>query len=317
MKPLPKLLVIVGPTGTGKTALANDMAKKFNGELISADSRQVYIGMDIGTGKEVELLREGEASKENCFWLVREIPIYLYDVVTPDKAFTLVDYQQLAVQKIEEITKEGKLPILVGGTGLYVQSVVDGLKIPKAKPDPELREKLSSKTSERLYEELYRIDPLAAKTIDAKNHRRVVRALEVFYQTGKSINSLKEKFHPSLDILLIGLTSRRENLYQRNDLRVQRWFELGFVQEVEDLLKKYSPNLPSLSALGYGQVALYLEDKISLEKAKERIKFAYHNFIRKQLAWFRRDSRIIWFDIEDPNLVGKVEDLTRGWYTQK
>lgn len=305
MKPFPKLLSIVGPTGTGKTLLAIRLAKKFDGEIISADSRQVYIGMDIGTGKEVELLGKGG------------VPIHLYDVVLPNQSFTLVDFQQLAVQKIEEITRRGKLALMVGGTGLYIQAIVDGLKIPKAPPDIKLREKLSLKSTEELFKELSLVDPSSAENIDAKNQRRIIRALEVFYSTGKSILSLKEKFNPKMDVLMIGLTADRETLYKKNDLRVEEWFKLGFVEEVRTLLKKFPPDLPSLSALGYGQVGEYLNNRISLEKAKERIKFAIHNFIRKQLSWFKADDRVVWFDIENPSLLNEVEDLIQAWYTQK
>lgn len=202
-----KLLVIVGPTATGKTDLAIKLAKKFSGEIVSADSRQIYQGMDIGTGKEVA---DKKVIKEKGKWIVRGVQIHLYNVIKPDETFSVADYQQLAYQAIEDIQSRGKLPILVGGTGLYVQAVTEGLKIPKVPPDLKLREKLERKPLAHLVAELERVDPETAFRIDQKNPRRIIRALEVYYLTGQPISTLQEKFKADFDSLVIGLVAPRE-----------------------------------------------------------------------------------------------------------
>src|SRR3990167_8855937 len=204
-----KLLVIAGPTGTGKTNLALDLAKKFDGELISADSRQIYKGMDIGTGKvptDEKKIKNQELEKHDRFWIINGVPVYLYDVITPDKTFSVAQYQQLAYQAIEKTHAKNKLPILVGGTGLYVQAVTEGLKIPNVPPNERLRKKLEVKPLSSLVSELETIDPHTADKIDKQNPRRVIRALEVFYQAGESISKLKSKFKINFDLLKIGLT---------------------------------------------------------------------------------------------------------------
>jgi tRNA dimethylallyltransferase len=312
-----KLLVIVGPTATGKTDLGLNLAKEFDGEIVSADSRQVYQGMDVGTGKE--LTQEGyEIEKEKGRWVVNGIPLHLYDLTEPDERFSVAEYQQLSYKVIEDTHSRGKLPILVGGTGLYVQAVTEGLKIPKAPPDLKLREKLERKPLSHLVAELEKVDPETAKRIDEKNPRRLVRALEVYYLTGQPISKLKKKFKVSFDSLMIGLTAPREVLYERADKRTERWFEKnGFLEEVRELLKKYSPDWPAMSAIGYRQVALYLSGKVDLKEAIQRTKFDIHGYIRRQLSWFKRDNRIFWFDISQPDFKKEVRELVGGWYKRR
>lgn len=308
-----KLLVICGPTGTGKTDLALKLAKKFNGEIVSADSRQVYIGMDIGTGKEVgSTVKKGKGE-----WIVNGIPIYLYDVVNPDERFSLAEYQQLALEKINEIHSRNKLPILVGGTGLYIQAVTEGLNIPKAAPDFKLRERLEKERIEILLEDLKRFDPKTYEKIDKENKRRVVRALEVYYQLGEPISKLQEKYKVDFDILKIGLTGDRNKLYEKVDKRIEEWFENGFVEEVKDLIKKYSPELPSMSSVGYRQVAMFIQGKLDLNNAKLRMKFDTHGYIRRQLTWFKRDKSIHWYGLEMENLENEVEFLIQEWQNKK
>lgn len=307
-----KLLVICGPTGTGKTDLAIKLAKKFNGEIVSADSRQVYLGMDIATGKEVQN-SQTKIEKEEGKWIVNDIPIYLYDIITPDKKFSLAEYQQLALEKIKAILAKGKLPILVGGTGLYIQSVTEGLKIPKAPPDHELREKLDSQKLEDLLVELEKIDPASFEGIDKNNKRRVMRALEVFYQTGESFSSLQKKFKVGFEVLKLGLTSDRETLYSKNDQRVENWFVLGFVDEVKNLLKNYSVDLASMSGIGYRQVASYISGNLGLEEVKQRVKFDVHGYIRRQLTWFKRDRTIYWYDVKEEKLLTEITALVESW----
>ncbi|OGY21860.1 MAG: hypothetical protein A2126_02960 [Candidatus Woykebacteria bacterium GWB1_45_5] len=313
-----KLLVIVGPTGTGKTALGLELAKKFNGELVSADSRQVYVGMDIGTGKSPLRLKSEVRSlnlkKEREKWIVDGIPIHLYDVITPDKTFSVAEYQQLAYKVIGEIHEKDKLPILVGGTGLYVQAIVEGLKIPKAPPDKNLRAQLESQPLPTLLSKLEEVDSVTASKIDRQNPRRVIRALEVYYQTGEPLSKLQGKFKVGFDSLQIGLTATRDYLYRRTDQRVEGWFKEGFSEEVKALLAQgYREDLPAMTSLGYRQVAMYLVGNISLEEAKQRIKWEHHGFIRRQITWFRKMREITWFDISEKNFQQKTSRLVKGW----
>lgn len=315
-----KLLVITGPTGTGKTDRALILAKKYNGELVNADSRQVYIGMDIGTGKEVKSQRskgKNVIQKSKGKWVVDDIPIYLYDIIKPDKKFSLADYQQLALKKIKEIHSRGKLPILVGGTGLYVQAVTEGLKIPKVPPNQELRKSLESKEIDLLLSELEKIDGVTYEKIDKNNKRRVVRALEVYHQTGQPFSQLRKKYQVNFDILKIGLTTERNYLYEKVDRRIESWFHNGFVKEVKGLINKYSPELPSMSSIGYRQTVMFIQGKLNLNSAKLRMKFSTHGYIRRQLTWFKRDKSIYWFDINISNLQNEVNTLVKNWLEKK
>lgn len=311
-----KLLVICGPTGTGKTDLAIKLAKKFNGEIVSADSRQVYIGMDIGTGKEVAS-DELKVKTERGKWVVNDVPIHLYDVVSPDDRFSLAEYQQLALEKIKDIHSRNKLPILVGGTGLYIQAVTEGLNIPKAPPDFKLREKLENERIEILLADLEKFDPKTYQKIDKNNKRRIVRALEVYYQLGEPFSKLQEKYKVNFDILKIGLTADRGGLYAKVDKRIEQWFEKGFIEEVKGLMKKYSPDLPSMSSVGYRQVAMFIQSKLKLDEAKLRMKFDTHGYIRRQLTWFKRDKTIHWYDIEMENLENEVAFLVEAWHNKE
>jgi tRNA dimethylallyltransferase len=293
-----KLLVILGPTGTGKTNLALELAKKFNGELVSADSRQIYMGMDIGTGK---LPSSGEVEKHKNYWLVEGVPIRLYDVITPHKTFSVAEYQQLAYEAISEIHKKNKLPILVGGTGLYIRAVVEGLKIPKAPPDKNFRKQLESEPLPVLIRKLEKVDHGSAAKIDKGNARRIIRALEVYHQTGQPFSKLKGKYKVEYDLLKIGLSSSRDYLYVRTDFRIDEWLKTGFIEEVEKLVKKGYGDSPALTSLGYRQIAMSLRGEISLEEAKRRIKFEHHSYIRRQITWFRKETGVFWYDIADAN----------------
>lgn len=307
-----KLLVICGPTGTGKTDIALTLAKKFSGEIVSADSRQVYKGMDIGTGKEFQN-SEFRVQRSVGKWVVDEIPIYLYDVKKPDEKFSLAEYQQLALEKINEIYARGKLPILVGGTGLYIQAVTEGLKIPKAPPDQKLRDKLENKTLESLLQDLEQVDPDYFEKVDKNNKRRIIRALEVYYQTGEAFSSLQKKYKVPFDVLKVGLTTDRELLYRKNDERVEKWFAGGLVEEVKNLLKTYSIDLPAMTSLGYRQVASYIKGNLGLQEAKQRIKFELHGYIRRQLTWYKRDQSIYWYDVVIENFENEVNQLVEEW----
>jgi tRNA dimethylallyltransferase len=237
------LVAIVGPTGIGKSRLALHLARKFGGEIVSADSRQVYRHMDIGTAKP----DPQEQARH-----------HLIDIVNPDEDFSLAQYQKLAFSAIRDIQQRAKLPILVGGSGLYVRAVLEGWQLPAAKPDPELRRQLEKRAAdgggESLYQELMKIDPAAARKIDPRNVRRVIRALEVHYQTNKAFSRLQDKRALPYRTLIIGLTAERKELYRRIDRRVDEMVKRGLVAEVEKLVNmEYDFNLPAMSSIGYKQ----------------------------------------------------------------
>jgi len=286
-----RLVAVVGPTGVGKSRLALDLAQAFDGEIVSADSRQVYRYMDIGTAKpsrqELSLIHH-----------------HLIDVVNPDEDFSLAQYQQLAYEAITDIQKRRNLAILVGGSGLYIWAVVDGWKIPKVAPDLKLRRRLEEKVARggrnELYRELAMVDPVAAQRIDPRNVRRIIRALEVYRSAEAPISQLQLKTKPLYETLIISLTADRAELYRRIDLRVDEMMELGLVDEVKGLLDKgYALSLPAMSGIGYKQIGMYLREELTLAAAIQQIKFETHRLVRHQYSWFRlKDDRIRWFDIQ-------------------
>ena len=289
-----RIIAIVGPTATGKSALAIELALALGGEIVSADSRQVYRYMDIGTAKPS---REDRA----------RVPHYLIDIIDPDTDFTLATYQELAFKAISDVQHRGKLVFLVGGSGLYVRAVTGGLSIPKVAPDPELRCRLEERAAreghQTLYAELKKIDPQAAEKIDPRNLRRVIRALEVCIIAGVPFSQLQQ-LSPEVPVLTIGLTTERADLYKRIDSRVDDMIARGLVDEVKWLLDRgYSPALPAMSGLGYKQIVAHLKGETALDEAIQRIKYETHRFARNQYAWFRpKDERIHWFDIRNEPL---------------
>lgn len=307
-----KLLVILGPTGVVKTDLALKLAKKFNAELISADSRQIYKGMDIGTGKEIQNSKF-KIQKEKGKWIVNETPIYLYDIISLQETFSVARYQQLAYQTISSIHQNGKLPILVGGTALYLNAVTQGLNIPKVPPNKDLRNKLERTPLGELLKKLEEIDLKTFARIDKQNPRRIIRALEVYYSTGQPLSTLTKKFKVDYDILTLGLTCDRDYLYDLVDKRVEAWIKNGFLDEVKNLRKKYG-DVQVFNSPGYRQILNFLDKKISLEEAIKRIKFDHHSLIRKQYTFFKRNKKIIWFDITQKNFKRGVQDLVNEWY---
>jgi len=284
------LIVIAGPTGVGKSRLAVRLALKFNGEIVNADSRQVYRYMDIGTAKP--------SLEEMAL-----VPHHLFDIINPDEDFSLAQYQELASQSIENIQGRNKIPFLVGGSGQYVWAVLEGWEIPRVPPDLEYRQSLEAVAAREGIDELYRqlqeIDPAAALKIDKRNVRRVIRALEVSHQLGTPFSHLRSKKAPGYKTLIIGLTAERDELYRRLDSRVDEMLHQGLVSEVEKLYKMgYNADLPSLNSIGYSRIGLFLRGEISLEETVRKIKIDNHRFVRHQYAWFRlRDKRISWFDI--------------------
>jgi tRNA dimethylallyltransferase len=285
-----RLVAIVGPTGIGKSRLALHLASLYRGEIVSADSRQVYRYLDIGTAKP--------GPQEQA-----EVPHHLISIVNPDEDFSLARYQTLAYQAIADIHRRGKLPFLVGGSGLYVWAVLEGWRIPRVSPDLKFRYNLERRAGEggadELYRELVRVDPEAAKKIDPSNIRRVIRALEVHEKAKKPFSQLGDKKAPAFQALVIGLTAERAELYRRVDQRVEDMVAQGLVAEVENLLKMgYDLKLPAISGIGYRQIGDFLKGELTLDDAKKQIKSETHRFIRHQYAWFRlKDERIHWFDV--------------------
>lgn len=288
----PPLIVILGPTAVGKTQLAIEMARAFNGEIVSADSRQIYRYMDIGTAKPT-------ADQQ------RQIPHHLIDVVDPDENLGLSQYQQRAYAAIDDIHRRGHLPLLVGGTGQYLTAVVEGWTIPEVPPNYALRDELEAyaaeQGSEALHTRLQQVDPTAAAAIDHRNVRRVIRALEVYLESGKPISELQRKTPPPYTILQVGLHLEREKLYDRADRRIEQMMTEGFLDEVRRLLAMgYDRHLPSMSGLGYAQLAAHVLDNLPLADALHATRIATHDFIRRQLTWFRgHDSGIRWVDVEN------------------
>lgn len=300
---LPKIIVILGPTASGKTDLSLALAKKFHGEIVSADSRQIYKKMNIGTAKPA-----GEWAKK--IYIVQGTPHHLVDIVDPDKDFSLADYKLLAGQAIKDILSRNKLPIIVGGTGLYIQALVENLDIPAVAPDSDLRKKLEKKSQEELVKMIKELDPESARKIDLKNPRRVLRALEVFISTGQSFFKQRTKSKPIYKVLQIGIDLPREELYKRINARVDKQIQEGLVEETRVLASKYDWNLPSMSGIGYKQVGFYLRREMSLSEAIDILKRDTRRYSKRQMTWFKRDKKIIWIKNTDLALVEKkIEDF--------
>lgn len=294
MTELKPLVVILGPTASGKTGMALELAKKFQGELVNADSRQIYRGMDIATNKFPGTDMQKKEVGGKTAYLAGGIPIHLLDLADPDRNFTLADYKAAALEAIGEIQSRSRLPILAGGTGLYISAAVDNLSIPEAPPDENLRQELEKKDSAGLYGALERIDPEAADSIGRSNKRKLIRALEVYKATGRPFSGQKTKGEPLFHILEIGIKTPREELYEKIDGRVDEMIKTGLVEETRKLLEKYAPDIPAMSGIGYKEIGAHLRGDISLDEAAQRIKWRTHQYARRQLTWFKRDPRIHW-----------------------
>jgi tRNA dimethylallyltransferase len=300
------LVVILGPTAVGKTALAIQLAEQLDGEIVSADSRLFYRGMDIGTAKP---------TKEERL----RVPHHLIDIANPDELYSLALFQMDANTAIHRIFERHHRPLLVGGTGQFLRSIIEGWKIPPVKPNPHLRQELHKWSTYlgpvELHAKLAVLDPEAARAIDPSNVRRTIRALEVIFSTGKRFSDQRIKGNRQYDTLLIGLTLPRNELYRRIDARIDGMIEAGFIDEVRRLLDSgYSPSLPTLTAIGYGEIVSYIQGKITLEEATILMKRRTRNFVRRQANWFKEsDPEIHWFNaLQDE--VGKIERFIRDWY---
>jgi tRNA dimethylallyltransferase len=289
------LLVLVGPTAVGKTDLSLHLAESFSCEIISADSMQIYRGMNIGTAK---------ASKEER----ERIPHHLIDICNPDDSFSVTDFQQLAACHIQDISERANLPFIVGGTGLYVQSVAYGYQFSEGGADEEFREKFRTlgleQGGEALLKQLKDIDPQSAERLHPNDHRRIIRALEVYHLTGQTMSEqLKnQKLASPYRLLIIGLNRDRKQLYERINARVDLMIEEGLIDEVRSLLDAgYSDHLTSMQGLGYKEIVSYLQGQLSLEEAIDMLKQSTRRFAKRQLSWFRRMKEIEWFDMTDSN----------------
>jgi len=276
-----KLIVIVGPNASGKTSLSIKLAEKFNGEIISADSRQVYKGMDIGTGKITK--------KE-----MKNIPHYLLDVASPKRKFTAAQYKKLSQKAIEKIFKKEKIPFIVGGTGFYIQAVIDNIAIPEVKPDWQLRKKLEKLKKEELFKKLKKLDPQRAKNIDQNNKRRIIRAIEIVLKTKKPVPKLKKTKSP-FDFLILGLKRNFNDLKKRIEKRLKMRLKQGMIAEVKKL-KKSGLSWKRLEEFGleYRYIALYLQKKLSYQEMISKLQKEIERYAKRQMTWFKRDKRIKW-----------------------
>lgn len=306
-RPAERLLVaVVGPTAVGKTALALALAARLGGEIVSADSRQIYRSMDIGTAKPTPTE-------------LAATPHYLIDIADPDDDFSLALYHDLAMAAIEQIGARGRLPLLVGGTGQYLAAVLEGWQIPRVAPQPELRAALE-RAAERegapaLHARLAQVDSAAAAAIQPTNLRRIIRALEVYELTGRPISEQQRKQPPPYRIRTLWLTLAPERLYARIDARVDAMVAAGLVEEVRGLAERgYSWELPAMSSLGYREFAPFFAGACSLEEAVQRLKFNTHAFARRQANWFRRLPGCVQLPADAEDLVARVfAELQGNW----
>ncbi len=293
----PVLIAIVGATATGKSNLALELAKRLNGPILSADSRQVYQEFDIGTAKPSQIDRQ-------C------ISHYLIDVCPPTEILTVAEYQPLAQSLIAQFQGQNQIPILVGGTGLYVQSVVQGLKIPRVPPQVELRSQLENIPQLERHQWLRQVDPDAATKIHSNDAVRTLRALEVYYATGVPLSQQQGSNPPSYSILQLGLEIADQTIQtQLIRKRTQQMIELGWLDEVTHLMRTYGPALPLLKTLGYAELMAYLSGAESLAETIELIVTHTRQFAKRQRTWFRADATIHWLDATDPDLFPKAWEL--------
>jgi len=299
------LVIIVGPTAVGKTDVSIQLAERLNGEIVSADSRLFYRGMNIGTAKP-------SFEEQAC------VPHHLIDIAEPDEILSLAIFQQKAQETIAAIHAREKLPFLVGGTGQYVRAVTQGWTPPEVQPNEQLRNELEQQKEQNgiywLHAKLEGVDPEAAGKIDPRNYRRTIRALEVIQTTGKKFSEQRGQGESPYHLMTIGLTRPREELYQRVDQRIDMMFENGFIDEVKTLLSKgYPPSLPTMSAIGYRECVSVIQGELSEEQAKAQIRRATRIYVRRQANWFKEsDPTIQWFKVENNIVDTIIENIRRS-----
>lgn len=301
--PLPKLVVVVGPTGVGKSRISLELAREFDGEIVNGDATAMYRHLDIGSAKPT--LQERS-----------KIPHHLIDIASPDENITVAQYQQLAYKAIDDILSRGKHPFLVGGSGLHIRVVIEGYKLPSVPPNHQLRQMLARETETRgyvwLHDLLRNLDPMAATRIDPTNTRRVIRAIEVCKVTGQPISIFWKRREVRYAPIIIGLIRPIEELFERINLRVDLMLREGLVDEVKSILDMgYMPGSPALLAIGYKELVPYLRGNIDLDSVAHQIKRATRRLARRQMrGWFRLDDvRIKWFDVSSPSAIGLIQDL--------
>ena len=307
---LPRVLCIVGPTSGGKTKLGIELAKQFDGEIINADARQVYSGFDIGTGKPSDG-SQGVYRRRKTF-LVDGVPHELMDFLPPTRTFSVAEWRDETMKAIRRITARHHLPIVVGGTGLYIQALVDHYRIPEVPSQPAFRSAMESKTLDELVVSMMRLDPDAARVVDLKNRRRVLRALEVITFTGKPFSKQRTREEPDVEVLMIAPKHSREALHERINASVEKMIERGWIDEIRLLRDRgVAWNAPAMSSIGYRELGAYIRGETTLDLAIEQVKRATRQYAKRQMTWFRRDERIHWIadDSEAMTLVSR-------WLTQ-
>ena len=300
-----KVLAIVGSTASGKTAVSVELAKKIGGEIVSADSRLIYRDFDIGTAKPT--------AEERC-----GIPHYMIDIIPPERLYSAGDYKKDASEAVEKIISKGKIPIVVGGTGFYVRSLLGGLDIPDVPADENFRAEMDKFVEDygrqALYDKLAAIDKTTADKLHYNDNVRVTRALEIFHATGKTMSEISSMSKPPYEVFYAGLNARdRAYLYDRANRRVDKMIESGLVDEVHRLVQKYGRTLPILKTLGYKEICEYFDGKISLEEAVGLIKKHTRNYAKRQLTWFRANPEIHWYYIDEMTQEKIVEKIIREY----
>jgi tRNA dimethylallyltransferase len=271
------IIILTGPTASGKTAMSLELAKEFNSEIIAADSMTVYKGMNIGTDKPKE----------------PSITHHLINIIDPDEPFNAAIFKDLVTEKVKEITAQGKIPFLVGGSTMFIDSFAYNYQMPEVEPDQDLRTELEKKSNEDLFEELVTMDPDAEWTIDKNNKRRLIRALEVTLKTGIPFTAQKSKKNLPGNLLYLAIEVDREELYKKINARVDQMMDEGFLDEVRQLYEKYDHNT-AMQAAGYKQLTQYLDGEITLEEAVEKTKQAHRNYAKRQLTWLGANSDVVW-----------------------
>ena len=320
-----KLLVLCGPTAIGKTSVGIKLAKKFSGEIISADSRQVYKGMDIGTGKDIKKSSKFKVQSSKNFdvgyYEIEFIPVWLLDMAEPDKQVTVADWKAGAEIVISQLIKENKLPIVVGGTGFYIQALVDGIDTLGIPPNEQLRQQLSDWPVEKIRNKLKNLDAEVYQKLnrsDRHNPHRLIRKIEIAMAKENS------QYHSSNyntggwqgEVLEIGLTAPNQYIYQRIDHRVEQRLEDGLLEEINILLAKgYGWDDPGLNTLAYKEFRDYFENNQSLKECVQRWKYDEHGYARRQLTWFKGDEKINWFDITQDKWIDDLEKMVHNWYS--
>ncbi len=327
------LLIICGPTGTGKTALALSLAQTLRGELVSADSRQIYRDMNIGTGKDLPpnapftnlklISRSKDEDIVYGYYTVEGVRIWLLDLIKPNQSFSVAHYQDIARRTIGDIWSRGALPIIVGGTGLYIRAILFPIATITIPPNPRLRQTLASFSTNDLGSMLGKVDPKRWEGMnrsDSHNNRRLIRAIEIAaYRKKKSKGpetTPNSKKLPVLNTLQIGLTAPYKELYRRIDERVEKRVNAGMERELASLVHKgYGWDSPGLTALGYRGWREYFNGTLSREEMLTQWKFSEHAYARRQLTWFKKEGSIHWFDITGPIYRDNIQSLVRAWYT--